>query len=116
MAKKSSASSRPVKLTRVKAEDILNNPLTPAQKAILKRLASMPDSRIDYSGIPELTDKQLAQFAPASKVLVAARIDRDVYNWLREYGGGYSTRINSILRPVMTKAAKRRQPAVTRSR
>ncbi|HXJ41162.1 MAG TPA: BrnA antitoxin family protein [Bryobacteraceae bacterium] len=35
------------------------------------------------------------------KVLVAARLDRDVYDWLVHYGAGYSTRINSILRTVM---------------
>jgi uncharacterized protein (DUF4415 family) len=38
------------------------------------------------------------------KVLVAARIDREVYDWLLGYGEGYSTRINSILRTVMERA------------
>jgi len=36
-------------------------------------------------------------------VLVAARLDRDVYDWLKEYGEGYSTRINNILRAVMSR-------------
>lgn len=78
MAKKSSASSRPAKLKSVRAEDIINKPLTRTQKAMLKRLSNMPDSKIDFSDIPKLTDQQLAQFKPASKILVAARIDRDV--------------------------------------
>jgi uncharacterized protein (DUF4415 family) len=64
----------------------------------------MPDSEIDYSDIPRLSDEQLAQFRRAPKVLVAARLDRDVYDWLKEYGEGYSTRINNILRAVMSRA------------
>jgi len=36
-------------------------------------------------------------------VLVAARIDKDVYDWLMKYGKGYSTRINGILRTVMER-------------
>ena len=35
--------------------------------------------------------------------LVAARLDRDVFDWLKRYGEGYSTRINNILRAVMSK-------------
>ena len=46
---------------------------------------------------------QLAQFRRTPKVLVAARIDREVYDWLLQYGKGYSTRINSILRTVMDR-------------
>ena len=38
------------------------------------------------------------------KVLVAARIDQEVFDWLRQYGKGYSTRINGILRTVMEQA------------
>jgi uncharacterized protein (DUF4415 family) len=104
MAKKSSASSRPEKPVSRNAEDIFNKPLTPKQKAQLDRLKKMPDSEIDYSDIPPLSDEQLAQFRRAPKVLVAARLDRDVYDWLKEYGEGYSTRINNILRAVMSRA------------
>ena len=35
------------------------------------------------------------------KVRVAARVDRDVYDWLQRFGKGYSTRINGTLRAVM---------------
>jgi uncharacterized protein (DUF4415 family) len=103
MAKKSSALSRPGKLASRKAEDIFNKPLTRQQKAQLKRLKNMSDSKIDYSDVPALTDKQISQFSRSPKVLVAARVDRDVYDWLRQYGEGYSTRINSILRAVMSR-------------
>ena len=90
------------------AESIFSRPLNKRQKAVLARIAARQaagdDSGIDYSDIPPLTDEQLARFRRAPKVLVAARLDRDVYDWLQKYGQGYSTRINSILRAVMTRA------------
>ena len=90
------------------AESIFSRPLTKRQKTTLARIAQRQaagdDSDIDYSDIPSLTDKQLAEFRRAPKVLVAARLDRDVYDWLKQYGEGYSTRINSILRVVMSRS------------
>ncbi len=90
------------------AESIFSKPLNKRQKGVLARIAKRQvagdDSGIDYSDIPPLTDEQLARFRRASKVLVAARLDRDVYDWLKKYGKGYSTRINSILRAVMSRA------------
>ena len=103
MATKSPESSRPAKLVSARAEDIFNKPLTRKQKAQLRRLAKMPDSEIDYSDMPPLTDEQLPQFRRSPKVLVAARIDREVYDWLRQYGEGCSIRINAILRAVMSR-------------
>ena len=108
MAKKSSASSQLGKRISVRAESIFGRPLNKRQKAVLARIATRQaaddDSDIDYSDIPSLTDEQLAQFRRAPKVLVAARLDRDVYDWLKKYGEGYSTRINNILRTVMSRA------------
>jgi uncharacterized protein (DUF4415 family) len=74
--------------------------------SIAKRQEAGDDSDIDYSDVPALTGEQLAQFHRAPKVLVAARLDRDVYDWLKRYGDGYSTRINIILRAVMSRARK----------
>ena len=90
------------------AESIFSKPLNKRQRAVLariaKRQAAREDSGINYSDIPPLTDEQLARFRRTPKVLVAARLDRDVYEWLRRYGEGYSTRLNHILRAVMSKA------------
>ena len=89
------------------AESIFSRPLNKRQKAALgriaKRQAAGKDSDIDYSDIPPLTDEQLTQIRRAPKVLIAARLDRDIYDWLRRYGAGYSTRINNILRAVMSR-------------
>jgi uncharacterized protein (DUF4415 family) len=106
--KRSSASSRPEKLISVSAESIFSKPVSKRQNAVLSRIAKRQavgdDSGLDYSDIPSLTDEQLARFRRTPKVLVAARLDREVYDWLMQYGEGYSTRINSILRTVMERA------------
>jgi uncharacterized protein (DUF4415 family) len=92
----------------VSAESIFGNPPGKKQKAVLSRIAKRQaagdDSGIDYSDIPPLSNEQLARFHRTPKVLVAARIDREVYDWLMRFGTGYSTRINSILRTVMERA------------
>lgn len=107
MAKKLSVSSRPGKQIRVNAESIWNKPLSERQKAALenaaKRQKRAAASEIDYSDIPALTDKQLAQFRRPRKKLVAVRLDADVFEWLQKYGAGYSTRINHVLRVVMSQ-------------
>ena len=107
MAKKSSASSRPGKQIRVSAESIWSKPLTERQKATLDGVARRQKrtdvSQIDYSDIPVLTDKQLTQFRRPPKKLVAVRLDADVFEWLQQYGAGYSTRINNVLRVVMSQ-------------
>ena len=105
MAKKLSASSRLGKQIRVSAESIWNKRLTERQKAALdgvaKRQKRAKISEIDYSDIPALTEKQLTQFRRPPKKLVAVRLDADVFEWLQQYGAGYSTRINNVLRVVM---------------
>ncbi|MGO9241580.1 MAG: BrnA antitoxin family protein [Bryobacteraceae bacterium] len=39
-----------------------------------------------------------------ASVKVKEGLHRDVCDWLKGYGEGYSTRINSILRAVMVRA------------
>jgi len=105
MAKKSSASSQPEKLVRVKAEDIFNKPLTKQQRTSLNRLARRPDSEIDFSDIPPLTDEQLAQMVPfrmrSKTTLISLRVENDVLTWLKSKGPGHLSRINAILANVM---------------
>jgi uncharacterized protein (DUF4415 family) len=111
MAKKLSASSRPGKQIRVSAESIWNQPLTERQKKALenvrRRQQRADTSQIDFSDIPALTDKQLAQLRRPPKKLVAVRLDADVLEWLQQYGTGYSTRINAVLRVVMSQRRAR---------
>jgi uncharacterized protein (DUF4415 family) len=107
MTKKLSASSRPGEQIRVSAGSIWSKPLTERQKAALegvrKRQGRANATEIDYSDIPKLTGRQLAQFRRPPKKLVAVRLDADVFEWLQQYGAGYSTRINSVLRALMSQ-------------
>src|SRR5277367_2616805 len=110
MAKKLSASSQPGKQIRVSAESIWSKALTERQKAALEGVARKQKrgdaSQIDYSDIPALTDKQLAQLRRPPKKLVAVRLDADILEWLQQFGAGYSTRINNVLRVVMSQGRR----------
>jgi len=105
VAKKSSVSSRPEKLVQVNAEHILNKPLSKQQRATLNRLAKKPDSEIDFSDIPPLSDEQLAQMVPfrlrSKTTLISFRVQNDVLVWLKSKGPGHLSRINAILANIM---------------
>ena len=107
MAKKRSALYGPGKPIRVTAESIWSKPLTERQKAALdgvaKRRKRAAAAHSDYSGIPALTDAQLAEFQCPLKKLVAVHLDADVFEWIQQFGAGISTRINNVLRVVMSQ-------------
>jgi uncharacterized protein (DUF4415 family) len=82
--------------------------LTEKQKRELEALAAMPDSSIDFSDIPPLTEKfwknaiRNPWYRPR-KEQVTLRIDADVLAWLRHQGKGYQSRLNSLLRSAMVE-------------
>ena len=97
----------------VKYEIDLSNPpaLTAAQKAELQALRVKPESEIDFSDAPELTDEQWknaerGRFYRPIKRQITARVDADVLEWLKAQGKGYQSRINAILRREMLAAHK----------
>ena len=86
-------------------------PHTEAQEAHLKVLSSRPESEIDYSDIPPLTEEQFKHarrgaFYRPVKHQITARVDADVLEWLKGQGKGYQSRINAILRREMLAASK----------
>lgn len=86
-------------------------PITPERRAQLKALADRPDSEIDLSDIPELTNEQLknavrGRFYRPVKKQVTARLDADVIDWLKKQGKGYQSRMNAILRREMLASLK----------
>jgi uncharacterized protein (DUF4415 family) len=96
------------KIVRRKVD--LHNPpkLTAAQRARLSALAKRPDSKIDYSDIPPLTDKFWKNavrnpFYKPTKQVATVRVDSDVLLWLKGQGKGYQTRLNAILRSAMLR-------------
>jgi uncharacterized protein (DUF4415 family) len=85
--------------------------LTKAQRAKLKALAIRPDSEIDTSDIPEMTEEQWknarrGHFYRPRKRQITARVDADVLDWLKAQGKGYQSRINAILRREMLTSVK----------
>lgn len=86
-------------------------PLTAKQKAEIKALAAMPDSAIDYSDIPPLSDEFWQNavrnpFYKPTKTTTTMRVDSDVLVWLKSKGKGYQTRLNAILRAAMLHEIK----------
>ena len=85
--------------------------LSATQRRRLKKLAGMPDSEIDLSNIPEITDWSNAvrgKFYRPIKKPVTIRLDADVLAWLRAGGSGYQTRVNQTLRREMLKGMAKR--------
>lgn len=85
--------------------------LTEARRAELRALGNRPDSEIDFSDIPELTEEQWknaerGRFYRPIKRQITARVDADVLEWLKAQGKGYQSRINAILRREMLAAHK----------
>ena len=82
---------------------------TPTQKREMAKLAKMPDSAIDLSNLPELTEKFWQNAVPNPfyrpvKKQVTLRIDADILAWLRQQGQeGYQSRLNALLRDVMLR-------------
>src|SRR3546814_2695058 len=77
---------------------------------------AMPDSGIDYSDAPTLTEDfwktaERGRFYKPIKQQVTARLDADVLAWLKSQGKGYQARMNAILRREMLAAAKERRHA-----
>jgi uncharacterized protein (DUF4415 family) len=81
--------------------------LSEERKRELAELAKRPDSEIDFSDIPELTEKFWQNAVPNPfykpvKKQVTLRIDADILAWLRQQGKeGYQSRLNAVLRQVM---------------
>jgi uncharacterized protein (DUF4415 family) len=97
-------------MTKPVKRKLSDNPMTPARKRRLAKLAQRPDSAIDFSDIPELTDEFWRKairnpfYRPVKKQLTL-RLDAYVIAWLRRHGKGYQTRANALLRAAMLRDA-----------
>jgi uncharacterized protein (DUF4415 family) len=86
-------------------------PLTPELQAELDALAAMPDSEIDTTEMPLITDWSHAVRGPFYRPIkrpLSLRVDADVLSWFQGQGPGYQTRMNVALREYV---ARHRQPA-----
>jgi len=100
---KRSGSSQRGKLVRVSAENIKLTPRLISELTMVNR----PDSEIDFSDAPEVTDFRGAvrgRFYRPVKRSISIRLDADVLAWIQSQGGPYQTRINAILRALMERS------------
>lgn len=95
-------------MKKIVRSTLADHRLLEKDKRELRRLAALPDSEIDYSDIPPLTEKfwknaiRNPWYKPR-KQQVTLRIDADVLAWLRHQGKGYQSRLNSLLRNAMVE-------------
>lgn len=74
----------------------------------LAAIEKMPDSAIDMSDIPEVTDwskAQVGRFYRPIKQPVTIRLDADVVAWFKETAPQYQTAVNKVLRDYMERQA-----------
>jgi uncharacterized protein (DUF4415 family) len=93
-------------MTKIVRKSLADIKMTPARRRKLARLSERPDSEIDFSDIPELTEDFWRNAKPSPfyrpvKKQVTVRLDSDVIAWLRKKGAGYQTRMNELLRAAM---------------
>lgn len=80
---------------------LFTTPLTKEQRQQLEKLATMPDSAIDYSDAPEVpipSKAEIGRFYRPVKQLISLRVDADVLAWFKAQGPGYQSHINDVLR------------------
>ena len=100
-------------MTKIVRKRLSDSQISSKRRARLAKLARQPDSAIDLSEIPELTERFWRNairnpfYRPVKKQLTL-RLDADVIAWLRRQGKGYQTRANALLRGAMLKDAKRK--------
>jgi uncharacterized protein (DUF4415 family) len=100
-------------MTKIVRKKLSNSRISTKRRARLTKLARQPDGVIDFSDIPELTEKFWRNavrnpfYRPVKKQLTL-RLDADVIAWLRHQGKGYQTRANALLRGAMLKDVRRK--------
>jgi len=75
----------------------------------------MKDSSIDYSDISE-TDEVFWEDAdiifPSKKIHLSIRLDNDIIEWFKQYGSGYQTKINRVLRSYINTMRKKKRTGI----
>jgi uncharacterized protein (DUF4415 family) len=111
-------------MTKIVKKTLSASRLTSARKRRLSKLAQRPESSIDTSDIPELTESFWGNavrnpfYRPVKRQLTL-RLDADVIAWLRQQGKGYQTRANLLLRNAMLldlgKSASKKNTSLRRA-
>ena len=84
--------------------------MSTSNKTNYKRINKLSDEDIDYSDIPE-TDEEFWSDAeilfPTNKTHVSIRLDDDIISWFKQFGRGYQTKINSVLKSYISSVQKK---------
>ena len=95
----------------VRYEIDLDNPpaISPEDQASLKTLAERPDSEIDFSDIPPLTEEFFKQAVPFRTLLERHRsariqVEPEIFAWLKTQTNDPQSHINEMLRLQKEKA------------
>jgi uncharacterized protein (DUF4415 family) len=90
---------------RVPANALFTTALSDKERREIQRLASKPDSQIDFSDAPDrklsTSEIHIGRFYRPIKQLVSLRVDADVLAWFRGRGKRYQTYMNQVLRREM---------------
>lgn len=70
-------------------------------KERIEQLKTLAEQPVDTLDIPELTKDDFFKIYRPIKKPLSIRLDSDIIAWLKSYGKGYQSRINSILRNAM---------------
>jgi uncharacterized protein (DUF4415 family) len=76
----------------------------PQPGRIARLHASVEDDLVSLADDPAGSE---SRWNRPRKQRISLRVDREVLDWFRSKGPGYQTRINRILRRVMTESKKR---------
>ncbi len=93
--------------------------LSREQRADIAAIAAKKEENIDLSEMPEVVDwsgAEMGKFYRPPKKSVTMRLDQDVLDWLKGYGKGYQTRVNSLLRHAMTSSGGATPAGTARTR
>jgi len=95
-------------MTKIVRKSLSDKRLSAGRKRRLEKLSRVPDSEIDTSELPELTEKFWQNavrnpFYRPVKQQLTLRLDADIIAWLRRQGRGYQTRANALLREAMLR-------------
>jgi uncharacterized protein (DUF4415 family) len=88
--------SKPKKANRKKG--------SPRPGRVSRIRASVADDLLSLASDAEETD---SRWSRPRKQSISLRVDCEVVDWFKSKGAGYQTRINRILRKVMTEGKKR---------
>lgn len=84
--------------------------MSTSSKTNYKRISKLSDKDIDYSNIPETDEKFWSDaevLFPTKKTHVSIRLDDDIISWFKQFGRGYQTKINSVLKSYITSIQKK---------